>query len=320
MNKFNIISPIELIDPKLEASISLNPNFRWAKAVICDDRPNGNGHRIPKEEFDNIIKTGTYSPIKMASILEPKQHANAIGKAIGTHAQFSKDENRLLALIVLWSNERPEEVAALEEAYKNGFPPQLSWEISYAEEVQEENNIIALRNVVLDGTAVVDDPAYQGRTPIVSFASQNQDTKENKEVEDELKAKIATLEDQIKALMVEKEAADKELSELRTFKAEIESEKERAQKLVELKAKFADAGLEKDEAYFVDNADTLLKLDANSIDFMIQELVSFKKSASLQHEDKTNVEIPPITDKTVNTKLSPMDLGKQLRETLIKEK
>ena len=61
METKNLSATLEFIsefgdDNEAMASISLNPNFRWAKIRVCDDMPNANNQRIPVEEFDNLIE------------------------------------------------------------------------------------------------------------------------------------------------------------------------------------------------------------------------------------------------------------------------
>jgi hypothetical protein len=317
MTKINIQSPIEFIDKsEFQASVSLNPNFRWAKVIICDDKPNGNGHRVPIEEFDNIEKTGIYSPIKMAFKGERLDHFSAQGKPIGTHAQFSKDGNRLLALVALWPYERPEEIKYLEEMYNSGFPPQISWELSCSEE-EESEGVLALRNITLDGSAVVDDPAYQGRTPFVAFASNNENRENEMEKEEletklsESQTKIVDLEARLAELLESKNTVETELDELRSFRDETIAEKEKVEKLSTIKAKFLDAGLEKSEEFYAEKQETLLSLTDEALDFMIQEMVSLTKVSA---ELKTELEIPPLSGGG-KSKLTPRDLGAKLRDT-----
>jgi hypothetical protein len=67
-NILNVLADLQLINDNDEAfaSIGLNTNFTWAKIRVCDAFANANKQRIPKEEFDNLVKTGLYAPIKIA--------------------------------------------------------------------------------------------------------------------------------------------------------------------------------------------------------------------------------------------------------------
>src|SRR5689334_5002936 len=46
--------------------IATDQVITWAKFILTDDKPNGNRQRVPKEEFENILKTGLFKPVKMA--------------------------------------------------------------------------------------------------------------------------------------------------------------------------------------------------------------------------------------------------------------
>jgi hypothetical protein len=162
---------IELIDSTDEAfsSVSLNPNFQWGKIVICDDLPNLNKMRIPESEFDNLIRTGINSPIKM-DIGKITGHDEARGKPIGVISQIKKETNKLIALVALWKKEREEDIAMLKDMYLKSMPPQTSWEIGYTESKFDENGIEDLYGTMLNGLAVVANPAYAGRTGFVAMS------------------------------------------------------------------------------------------------------------------------------------------------------
>ena len=115
------------------AAISLNPAFQWAKIIVTDDKANLNKQRIPREEFVNLIRTGLFAPVKMSEA-EITNHKEAIGKPIGTITQLLEDTDKLIALAALWKKERPDDVAMLKDMYTKGNLPNVSWEISYAEE------------------------------------------------------------------------------------------------------------------------------------------------------------------------------------------
>jgi Fic family protein len=100
-----------------------------------------------------------------------------------------------------------------------------------------------------------------------------------------LEAKIEELESSITAKdekIKEFEGQESELTELREFKASVEEEREKAERLVAIKEKFAEAGLEKDPEYFETNREHLLAMSEAEIEFMVQELVS----ALASREDK----------------------------------
>ena len=66
-NQVELIKDKEYKFSEASTAVSLNPMLNWMKFVLLDDLPNGNKQRVPKEEFDNIIKTGIHMPIKVSA-------------------------------------------------------------------------------------------------------------------------------------------------------------------------------------------------------------------------------------------------------------
>lgn len=301
------------------ASVSLNPYFVWAQAVITDDLPNLNKKRIPVEEFDNLIKTGTFSPIKMAEGEISDGHAEAMGRPIGALTHLKKVGNQVKAIIALWKRERPEDVSALLAMKEGGQLPQLSWEIAYGESTEEDNGITALRDIVLNGVAIVGMPAYAGRTALTSFASV-EETSEDKELDELelLKTQLAEKDNMIADLQSKLAAKDEELSaikaekdELAAFKQSIEEENAAKEKLEGIKAKFSENGIEKEAAYFDEKKEQLLKMSEDELDFLLQELVSF---ASTVKTETSSVKLPAFVAE--NKKMT----GKEIAQALLKMK
>lgn len=324
-----ITTQIELIDDLTSsdgeafAAISLNPTFQWAKIVVTDDQPNANKHRVPLEEFDNIIRTGIFAPIKMTESVISKGHKEAMGKPIGTITQLVKANNKIVALAALWKRERPEDIELLKKMYLEGSPPNVSWELSFAESSIEEE-IETLRGLSLNGLTVVSSPAYTGRTPFIAMASEGQSDKEEQpdkeEIivnEEELKIKISDLEAKIAELSSELESKDAEIEDLRSYKASVESEKAKIEKLAEIRSKFEAAKIEKEEDYWEKNAEKLLNLPDESIDFMIQELVAFAE-ANASVADSSKKDIPNFSNKEIEKDSTPKELGRTLRESKLK--
>lgn len=392
MKNINLNTKLELVDEldgEAFAAISLNPMYQWAKIVVTDDQPNANKHRVPLEEFDNIIKTGIFAPIKMAESGISRGHDEALGKPIGTITQLTKVNNRIIALAALWKKERPESIELLKEMYSKGTPPNVSWELSYAESKIETDEVEALYGISLTALTVVSAPAYTGRTPFVAMASswskeyidklpdtsflyvkdgerylpikndkglydinyiqaalenvdklgleadvieqlkqkatniitqiesalenisQEQNDKEDETVDNtELEQKVSSLETENVELKTKLQTYETELTTLRSYKESAEQEKATAQRLVEIKTRFSEAGLEKEDTFWTEKAETLLKLDDAALDFMIQELVSFGKTSEASTK-KTEV---PNFKSDKGSKMTPAELAKALRE------
>jgi hypothetical protein len=388
--KLNLLTEFEFVDeqsinPDVKeafSAINLNPAVTWAKFVLTDDKPNKNRQRVPEEEFDNLIKTGVYMPIKMAQGSISEGHEGTF--PIGAIAFLRKVKSQVLGLAALWDKERPEDVQLIRDYYKEGKPLQLSWEINFSESSMSDENVEELRGTSLRAVTLVGMPAYAGRTPIIALASeqidklpdecfffvedgekdsegkttprslrhfpyknaegsvdfskikeivekvpntilkdgskisdavasklledakvilsQNSSLEDNKleELEKAL-SKVADLEKEIKtkdeAFSAQSETLKtlqdslKELDELREYKKGIEGEKEVADKIAKIKTKFSGANLNKDEKYFEDNKEKLLAMTDDSLDWMIQELVSF---ASANKPANSSLNVPPF--------------------------
>jgi DNA repair exonuclease SbcCD ATPase subunit len=322
-----INADIQLIDDEnvageAFASVSLNPMFQWAKIVVTDDLPNANRQRIPQEEYTNLIKTGINAPIKMAEKGISNGHSDAFGHPIGVISQLNQEQNRLIALAALWKTEREEDVNYLKDLFKSGNPPQVSWEISYSESEVGDDGIETLHGTVLTGLAVVGMPAYAGRTPFVAMSSKNNDAQETEmeELEQlkaqvaELQAKITEAENALAEYKTALEAKETELASLREYKETKEKIEAEASRLAEIKNRFVEAGIEKDEAFYTEKKETLLGMSETALDFFIQEMVAFaSKNAQASVDGK--VKVPNLQNEVVEIDTSdPKQLGRALRE------
>lgn len=303
---------IEELVGESEAAISLNPLYQWVKIVVCDDQPNLNKERIPLEEFDNVLKTGVNSPIKMSEGAISAGHKEAHGKVIGTITHLIKENNMVKAIGALWKRERPEDIAMLKDMYAKNELPQVSWELGYTDQETEADGIKILKGVVLEALAIVARPAYAGRTPIYAMASHEVDEEPNLEVNtnvdelEQLKQQFSELETKYKEAQTLIESLTGERDSLAEYKNTIEAEKAEVVKLASIKTKFKEAEIEKSEDYFTQNKDRLLKLDEDELDFMVQEIASGLKVS----ESSTT---PPPFNTHSTKSLNPKELAEALR-------
>lgn len=317
----------ELKDDETFASITLNPTLKWIKFILTDSEPNENKQRVPDTEFDNLIKTGINMPIKMAFGSIKEGHEDSFPIGVITHLQ--KIKNRIEGLAGLWYRERPDDIDYLKSEFEKGNTPQISWEIPYEDVEIDENGVENLRGITLRAATIVGMPAYAGRTPVFAMASEDKEKEDKTSMEEltvlkeklaEAEAKIAELgktadETAVKikeyeTLLGEKEA---ELSTLREFKAAVDAEAERLEKLESIKTKFTEANISKSDEYFEENEEKLLSLDENSLDFLIQELVAFASNSEEEDEDaEASVKVPNIKSKDKN--LSSKELAEELRK------
>lgn len=344
MTDFNTI----LIKDKLGeddafASVTLNPTLRWLKFVLTDDQPNGNKQRIPQEEFDNLIKSGINMPIKMAAGDIADGHDKSF--AIGVITHLKKVANKIEGLAALWSKERPDDVDLIIEEFESGSPPQISWEVPFDREEVGTDGVATLKGIILRAATLVRLPAFEGRTPVLAVAAtETKPIEAEAEIEEETimsddKLKelevqlteanetIAELRDQLKEKTEGFASIEEELTDLREFKAQSDKDTEEAEKLDSVKAKFAEAGIEKDDEYFDENKERFLSLDEAGQDFMVQEMSAFAKTsvatASLEEGDdgddgdeEGEEGLPAFvnTEGVVDILADPKKAGKLLRE------
>lgn len=327
------------------ASVMVNPIVTWVKFVLTDDRRNGNGQRVPKEEFANLIRSGLHMPVKMALGEIKPGHDDSRPLGAITHLKeitTSDGTNAILALAALWNEERPADIEYIKTRFAEKKPVDISWEIIYTDETFNVDMASKdLLGTFLQAATIVGNPAYEGRTPFLAIAAKTATAEEEIEtvpetiMEEEsmdttaLEAKVAELE----AKLAEKETAlaerdaeisrlaeeastkETELASLREYKDGIEAEIAKAEKLESIKTKFGEAGLTKADEYFVENAEKFLKMDADSLEFMIQELAArLETEESKTSSASKSTKIPALTGNEDAEKPSVSEIAKYLRE------
>jgi len=396
----------------MAASITASKAVTWAKFILTDDKPNKNGQRVPQDEFDNLINSGIFKPVKMAMGEIKDGHEDA--KPLGVITNLTKDGNKIVALAALWDHERTEDVSTIKEMVNKNKPVNVSWEILYSSSTVK-NGIVDLLGTILRAVTIVGMPAYAGRTQLLAVAAikwspayienlpdenfmyierdgtryfafkdaegsidpsrfpsileemeqapipQNTlkdikaqvgkllsdasisggkdiNTEDYKLEKIELESKVSELTAQLalanntldikeKELVTAKAQLDEantavktleeELNPLREFKDEANKVVERAEKLSAVKAKFEALKLVKEDSYYEENADKLLSLDDNGLDFLLQEMVAFvgedKGEGEASLLKKRNSGIPNIQVSQKNL-TDPKELAKALTE------
>jgi vacuolar-type H+-ATPase subunit I/STV1 len=133
----------------------------------------------------------------------------------------------------------------------------------------------------------------------------------------EKQASLSTLEETVSRLTEELKTANTELESLREFKAQLDTKAELGVKLDGIKAKFVEAGVERDNKYYAENAETLLKLDEAGISLLVKDVL-LAAEASLT-EDKVTKRIPALLNDDENYLGDPKELGRLLRERKAKK-
>lgn len=108
---------------------------------------------------------------------------------------------------------------------------------------------------------------------------------------------LAQASESLASLNSEKDSMSTELTELRSFKNELDAEVAKQTKLDSIKAKFSEASLNKEDSYFAENSEKLLNLDEAALDFMIKEMSAFAKSSAEASLEKGRV-APNFTSET----------------------
>jgi len=321
---------------------NLNPTLTYVKFILTDDKPNANNMRIPKEEFPNLVVSGMYMPLKMAAGEISEGHENTT--PIGVIVYLKEDGDKIRGIAALWNSERPEDVELIKERYASGKSLDLSWEIGHYGYEEEADGVQALTGCILLASTLVGIPAYMGRTLITEV-----ETSEKSEEEQNVKEKLELLQEEFNTLKTdydtlveaEKELKDKvseleskqitsevetELAELREFKASLEATELRVQKLNEIKEKFSEAGIEKDETFFKENEERLLAIsedESGLLDFFVSQIAS--DDAAIE-DDNTDLNIegasrevlPNLKGKPTVGKTTPIELARQLRDAKTK--
>lgn len=108
-----------------------------------------------------------------------------------------------------------------------------------------------------------------------------------------VKTSVASKDEEITRLTNLNTQYETELTPLKEFKASIDEENAKKEKLAEVKNKFVEAGIEKGDEFYVENAEKLVKLDEDSLNFMIQELKAFAESSTTASASK-KTKIPAL--------------------------
>jgi hypothetical protein len=327
-----IVDNLEIEQLAASASISLNPNVTWLKLILTDDEFNANKQRIPREEFANVLRTGAFMPLKMALREISEGHENTY--PLGTMAHLKTEGNSIQALAALWNRERQADVDYIKDRYKNGESIDISWEVTYSED-QEEDGGVALRGVAMNAATIVGLPAYEGRTTVIAMSSSSQenitgDSKnmdtielaEHQRLLDEQKSQFETslqeLQNKLNATQAELDDLKPKFEDLANFKAGIEKEHDNEERLASIKTKFLEAGLTVSEEYFAERKDSFLAMSAEQVDFLLQELLAaFEKpevpseQASISITSKRKIPNLNLTKTDINTE----DIIKYLRNS-----
>lgn len=145
-----------------------NPLQTIVDFVLTDFKANKNNQRIPSSEASNIVASAMNMPIKI-NFTNNRIKGHAMSVPIGTISEVWQDDDVIRARSILWKAEFPDVDSFLRTATAEGKTVGTSWEILYGRSEQSQN-ITDLYDCLVQATTIVDDPAYEDRTKILSVA------------------------------------------------------------------------------------------------------------------------------------------------------
>lgn len=167
MKELTITVPLKIVE---SADAEAHPLITWMEFVFADNKPNGNMQGIPIDSFPNVISTGQFMPIKMD---EGKIGGHTSSKPLGVIREMTQAHETISGVAAIWHKERPSDVALLRESYANGEPLDISFELIYSEYEVDKDGVEWLLDPVVRAATIVSNPAYEGRTPILSIAGED---------------------------------------------------------------------------------------------------------------------------------------------------
>lgn len=173
MKETNFIVRAELLsedDIALAGDDFKNPLLTWVKLIFADSEPNSNKQGINEDEFPNLIKSMSYMPIKANYTAEAGLEGHDDAIQIGVIKSGQQQANMVLAVGALYNDEHPEVVDFFKNEFSDGGRVDFSWEIRYKES-ETIDDIEWLKSVTTKAITAVKNPAYEGRTPLLSISS-----------------------------------------------------------------------------------------------------------------------------------------------------
>jgi hypothetical protein len=198
--------------------------------VLTDFEPNINKQAVPRSEAENIIATAKGMPIKINfNGISEGGHNRAVpvGPIMDARLETIEDREVIMAEAVLWKDEFEEIDDYLKSSTAESKRVGTSWELYYRES-EEIDGIEWLRGIVMAGTAIVKDPAYQGRTPILAVAEMDMEEKIRmlEMQNEELRLMLEGLRLDIEKLEMEHEKLGVEYSSVKAERDALVQEKE----------------------------------------------------------------------------------------------
>lgn len=149
-----------------------NPLLTWVRFVFTDDQPNANKQGIAQDEFPNLIKSMAFMPIKADFDSEFGLEGHSEAHIIGVIKGGQQEANTVVAIGAVYSDEFPEIVNFFKSEMAEGGSVDFSWEIRYRDS-EEIEGVEWLKEITTRAITAVQNPAYEGRTPLVSISAMD---------------------------------------------------------------------------------------------------------------------------------------------------
>ncbi len=149
-----------------------NPLLSWVRLVFADDSPNANNQGIGQDEFQNLIQTMSFMPIKANFDPEFGLAGHSEARVIGVIKSGQQEGNQIVAIGAIYNDEYPEVVDYFKKELAEGGSVDFSWEIRYRDS-EETDGVEWLKGITTKAVTAVQHPAYEGRTPLVSISAQD---------------------------------------------------------------------------------------------------------------------------------------------------
>ncbi len=333
------------------ADTSDHPLQRKLTFVFTDYKPNGNNQGVPPSEANNVATSALYMPVKINFNGEgPQGHKGA--EPIGPIVKMTPSDKNIVGEAIVWIDEFPEIDTFLKTASAEEEGVQFSWELYFSTSETDDKGIQWLHGITTAGIAIVENPAYQGRTPLIAIAEgSTMELDDLKKQVSDLSDKLWSMLDALYAALALPGAVDKsagieaqftsvidalksmaskvveleaqasnndafvvletEVTQLRTFKAQIESAAQKQTILAERREKLETSGIKLTDEQFDSRADRIVEMSDDVFGFYVADLASLLTASAAQGDkaiaSKVAAIFPdPMTQNQTNTSIKDL--------------
>lgn len=318
------------------ASATNHPLQRNLKFVFTDFEPNGNKQGVPQSEAQNVLTSSLYMPVKIAFDGDgPTGHKGA--DPIGPIVNMYNTPEQIVGEAVVWIDEFPDiDDYLMSASAEGGEGVQFSWELYFENSEKDANGVEWLHDITSAGICIVENPAYQGRTPLIAIAEGTQMNELEQQasdlmnrlysmvdalwaalalpgaldraadVEAQFQTVLQSLIDQIgsaqaaqsalESAQAQVAALESEAAELRSFRAQVEATAQRQQVLASRREQLAAAGVTLTDEQLAERADRVYEMTDEVFALYVADLASARTEKSERSSASQRVASPIIPD------------------------